>query len=79
MIKKALNILEQFKNWRIKRKVIKNLIRRYKMDYEVELVLEQWIIKRILDGQVARRPELAEKQQRLKEIKLFIDYFTNLK
>lgn len=49
------------------------------MDYEVELVLEQWIIKRILDGQVARRPELAEKQQRLKEIKLFIDYFTNLK
>ncbi|MFA6077349.1 MAG: hypothetical protein WC735_04735 [Candidatus Paceibacterota bacterium] len=79
MIKKVLNKLEEFNNWRIKRKVLNRLVRRYKMDYEVELVLEQWIIKRILDGQVARRPELAEKQQRLKEIKLFIDYFTNLK
>jgi hypothetical protein len=79
MIKKIQALLEQFSNNRLKRKVIKNLIKRYKMDYEVELVLEQWIIKRILDGQVARRPELAEKQQRLKEIKLFIEYFTNLK
>jgi SNF2 family DNA or RNA helicase len=72
-------LLEQFNNRRLKRKVIKSLIKRYQMDYEVELVLEQWIIKRILDGQVARRPELAEKQQRLKEIKLFIEYFTNPK
>lgn len=71
-----MNIIKQFKNWRIKRKVFKGLIRKYKYDYEVELVLEKWIIKRILDGQIGRRPELAEKQERLKEIKLFIEYFT---
>ncbi len=75
MIKKALNIIKQFNDWRHKKKILKGLLKRYSYDYEVELVLEKWIIKRILDGQVGRRPELAEKQQRLKEIKLFIEYF----
>lgn len=79
MIKKIKEFLEGLSTKRRQKKVLKGLIKRYKMDYEVELVLEKWIIKRILDGQVARRAELSEKQQRLKEIKLFIDYFTNLK
>lgn len=72
-------MLEQFKTWRMKRKIKKGLIRRYKYDYEVELLLEEWITKRILDGQIARRPELAEKQQRIKEIKMFIEYFSKQK
>lgn len=75
MIKKALEKLEDFRTWRRKRKVLKGLIKRYKIDYEIELVLEKWITKRILDGQVSRRAELAEKQQRIKEIKTFINYF----
>ena len=70
------SLLEKFNKWRRKRKIKKILLRKYIYDYEVELVLEEWIIKRILDGQTARRPELAEKQQRLKEIKLFIEYFS---
>jgi hypothetical protein len=76
-MRKVLNIIKQLNNWRIRRTALKKLIRRYKYDYEVELILEKWIIKRILDGQTSRRPELAEKQQRLKEIKMFLEYFTN--
>ncbi len=63
---------------KIEKKVRKSLIKKYLYDLEVELCLEQWIIKRILDGQTERRKELAEKQARIKEIRLFIDYFKQL-
>ena len=79
MIKKALNIIKQFRKWRLKRKIMKKMLKQYEQNYELELILEKWIVKRILDGQVGRRAELAEKQQRLKEIKLFIEYFKNNK
>ncbi len=78
MIKKLLNVIKQYKEKRLKKRTLKKLIGDYRKQYEVELITEKWIVKRILDGQIGRRKELAEKQQRLKEIKLFIEYFTKL-
>ena len=74
-IKETLNGLDK---WRIARKVRKKLARRYEYDYELELLNEKWIIKRIQDGQVQRRKELAEKQARIQEIELFIKFLNKL-
>lgn len=71
---KIFEFINKFNSWRLKRKIKKVLIKRYIHDYEVELVLEQWIIKRIMDGQTARRKELAEKQSRIKEMEMFINF-----
>jgi hypothetical protein len=77
-IKKIKEFLHQIKVNRLKKKTLKLLIYKYEGDLEVELLLEKWIMKRILDGQLPRRKELAEKQARIKEMRLFIDYFSNL-
>ena len=71
--------LEQFRTKRIKRKVWKSLVQRYEEQLQTELMLEQWIIRRIRDGQVTRRKELGEKQQAIKEIQLFINFFKTQK
>jgi len=72
MLKKLLNL------WRHK-KVLRNLIKRYEEQFELEIILEQWIIKRVLDGNVSRRKELVEKQSAIKEIKTFINWLKEQK
>ena len=59
----------------LKKYAKKKLWSRRVIDYEVELINEKWLIKRIADGQVARRKELTECQERIKEIDLFIKWF----
>lgn len=76
--KSIKEFFDKIKIDRRKRKVKKVLVDKYEHDYEVELLLEEWIIKRILDGATERRKELAEKQARLKEMKLFINHFKQL-
>ncbi len=71
---KIIDFFKKIINWNTRRRIKKVLLKRYLHDYEVELILEQWIIKRILDGQTARRKELAEKQARIKEMEMFINY-----
>ena len=72
MLKKLLNL------WRHK-KVLKTLIKKYEEQFELEIILEQWIIKRVLDGNVSRRKELVEKQSAIKEIKTFINWLKEQK
>ena len=72
MLKKLLNL------WRHKR-VLRNLIKKYEEQFDLEIILEQWIIKRILDGNVSRRKELVEKQSAIKEIKSFINWLKEQK
>jgi hypothetical protein len=75
---KIKELLEKIKIRRIKRQVLKALIHRYQQDLELEFIMEKWIIKRILDGQTDRRKELSEKQARIKEMQMFIEYFKSL-
>jgi len=77
-----MTIKEHFKNliWKIRRyftrrTVLKKLIKYYEEQYETELLMEEWIIKRILDGQKERRKELQEKQAKIKEIEQYLDFF----
>ena len=71
--------IKGLEEWRVKRKIRKKMIENYTQNYQVETILEQWIIKRILDGAVERRKELAEKQARIKEMGAFISYLKKLK
>ena len=69
---------------KINRKIIairckRKLLKRRTFDYELELINEKWIIKRIQDGQVQRRKELQECQARIKEIDMFIKFLKNEK
>lgn len=78
--------IQSFKDKRLKRRVLygkrtifgkrkeDGLIKRYEYNYQTEQILEQWIIKRIVEGNTNRRKELAEKQAKIKEMKDFIDY-----
>jgi len=69
---KALN---KIKKYLTHKKALRNLIKKYEEQYEVELILEQWIINCITSrGQVGRREELNQKQKAINEEKLFIDY-----
>ena len=69
---KALN---KFKKYVTHKKALRNLIKKYEEQYEVELILEQWLINCITNrGQVGRREELNQKQKAINEEKLFIDY-----
>jgi len=75
MIKQALEQLsKKYRRFR----VLRGLIKRYEYQYETELILEQWIIKSILDGKVERRKELTEKQAAIKEELSFINYLKSL-
>jgi len=69
---KALN---KIKKYLTHKKALRKLIRQYEEQYEVELILEQWLINCITSrGQVGRREELNQKQKAINEEKLFIDY-----
>ncbi len=70
-------MLKQIKN--IKKKLaIRRMLKQYDNMLVVELIMEDWITKRILDGQRNRRKELVEKQDRIKEMNLFIEYLKKL-
>ena len=71
---KLFERLHEVREWRIKRNAIKKLIHDYEINYQVELLLEQWVVKSILEGNTDRRKELAEKQSRIKEMAGFIKY-----
>jgi hypothetical protein len=76
MIKKAL---QQFNNWRLKRKVFKKYIAHFEFQLEQELLNEKWIMECIVRReQVGRRKELAQKQSEIKEIQLLLEYFKSL-
>ena len=64
---------------KIKKKLAaRRLIKQYSYNLVVEEIMEDWITNRILSGQTGRRKELQEKQQRIAEIQLFIDYLKHL-
>lgn len=52
--------------------------RGYLKRLEIELLMEDWITKRIMEGQTGRRDELVKKQAEIQELKLFIDYIKTL-
>ena len=66
-------VYRRFVAWRCKRQLLKRRI----FDYELELLNEKWIVKRIQDGQVGRREELKTCQARIQEIDMFIKYLKN--
>lgn len=55
------------------------MIKYYNDKYQQALILEAWIIKRVLDGQTERRKELTEKQAEIKEISSFIKFLKEYK
>ena len=64
---------------KIEDKIIKlKLIRRYRKQIKIEEIMEQWITKRILDGQEGRRNELIESQGKVEELKLFIEFIKKI-
>ena len=60
----------------------KNVIREFRQGYEkrleIELLMEDWITKRIMEGKTERRDELIRKQAEIKELKLFVEYLKGL-
>ena len=77
MIKNIQALYEKYRTKLLKRKVRKDFIKRYEEDIQLELMLEKWVIKRIIDGQTSRREELKEKQSRIKETQLLLDFLKN--
>ena len=72
MIKKALNKIKKYLQHK---KVLRELIYKYELQYETELVLEQWIIHCVTARkQLEARTELTKKQRYINEIKSFIEY-----
>jgi len=64
---------------KISRKLtIRKLIRQYEEMLIIEILMEEWVTTRILDGQQGRRQELVEKQKRIKEMELFINWLKKL-
>ena len=57
---------------------IKKTIRHYSYLREVEIIMESWITKRVIDGQKGRRDELVETQKKIEETDLFINYLRKL-
>lgn len=69
----------KIKNKIARTKAIKSLLEKYKYEIEIEKVMEEWITKRILEGQKGRREELTKKRSRVKELELFINFLSKLK
>jgi len=82
-MKKLLENIRNKINWyrekTLKRKARDKMIKDYEMNVQGELILEQWVIKRILDGHTGRREELAKKQAQIKETSEFINYLKKTK
>ena len=69
---KALNKIKKYLQHK---KVLRELIGRYELQYETELILEQWIIYCVIERkQLERREELNKKQGTINEIRSFITY-----
>jgi len=75
--------LKNIKNKLIRRyyfwKVRKNLLSKYREEYEIHNILEKWIAARILSGRSDRREELNEKQALIKETEEFMGFLKRLK
>ena len=56
----------------------RELLKGYSKRLELELIMEDWITKRILEGRTERREELMKKQAEIQELKLFLDYLKTL-
>ena len=78
MLNKTKNIKNNLIRKYNRRKAIRKLTRRYLYMQEVEIIMEDWITQRILGGQEGRRKELITQQNKVKEMKLFIDYLKQL-
>ena len=73
-----LKFFTKQKNKIQKKLAIGRLLKQYENILLVEEIMEDWITIRVLGGQKGRRKELIEKQKRIKEISLFINYLKNL-
>ena len=74
---KALNKIKKYFQHK---KALRTLISGYEMQYETELILEQWIIHCVTARkQLERRTELTNKQGAINEIKSFITYLKEQK
>lgn len=71
MLKK---LIKKYNYWKAKR----GLLERYRNEIEVRSIMEQWITKRILEGQEGRRDELIKMQQSVKEAELMVDFLEKL-
>jgi len=74
-----MKILDITLNYLRKNKTKRSMIKYYNDKYQQALILEAWIIKRVLDGQTERRKELTEKQAEIKEISSFIKFLKEYK
>lgn len=75
MIKELLN---NIRRWIIRKKVIRDLKKHNRYMLEQEMILEAWVTKRILDGQVGRREELLHKQNSIKEIEAILEWLKKI-
>ena len=72
-----MKLYVKIRSWLLPKIVKYQLLKRRRWDYELELLNEKWLIKRIQDGQLGRRSELSECQKRIKEIDLFINFINS--
>ena len=77
--KKLSETKEKFLQWRSHKKAMRILIKRYRNVNETNKILEQWIMKRILDGQNGRKEELANKRLEIEEAQLMVEFIKKLK
>ena len=73
------NLINDYRQKKIKKRVFKELVERYKYQIETNRVLEQWITQRILDGQQGRRQELNRKQAEIKEMEDFLEFLSKIR
>lgn len=71
MIKELYKNLIRAKN---RRSALRDLKKHNRYMLEMEIILESWITKRILDGQTGRREELIKKQAAIKEIEAILEW-----
>lgn len=71
--------INEIRKYIVRKKAIGKLRKEYYYVREVEELMSDWITKRILDGQEGRRKELVEKQSKIQELDLFINYLKELK
>ena len=76
---KLFEKLKELNESSLRRQVRKGMIKNYERNLQGEIILEQWIIKKILDGHKERREELSKKQAQIKETGEFINYLKKLK
>lgn len=79
MFTKLKELLKNWKEDRSRKRICQNMTKRYDERYQLENLLEEYIIQRINAGQVQRRKELTEKQAIIKETKIMADFFRNHK